>query len=72
MKVRSMLASVLPSGRTDTSENDREGETATVRVNARGRVYVVINYPLEVEQMEDVQFNQESCDALLKDLHEVY
>lgn len=44
---------------------------ATLRAIARGKVYVVITYPQEVEQMEESQFCEAGYDALLADLQRV-
>lgn len=44
---------------------------ATLRAIAKGRVYVVIGYPKEVERLDKNHFNEEGYDALLGSLQEV-
>lgn len=43
----------------------------TLRAIARGRVYVIINYPREVEQLEGNHFHEGSYNKLLAELQTV-
>ena len=58
------------ASRQEAATQNGEG-TATLRAIARGRVYVVINYPPEVEQLEGTRFNEDSYDGLLAELQKV-
>ena len=60
-----------PSSRhsPNTAEN-ADGEK-TLRAIARGRVYVIVNYPREVEQLEGNQFHEGSYSKLLAELQKV-
>lgn len=48
-----------------------DGNSTMARAIARGRVYVIINYPAIVDTLEDVIFNDEQFRELLLALQEV-
>ena len=50
---------------------DQTDGTGTLRAIARGRVYVIINYPYVIESMEETQFNDVQLRQLLADLQKV-
>ena len=57
-------------GAIDVDQNV-DGNSTMARAIARGRVYVIINYPAIVDTLEDVIFNDEQFRELLLALQEV-
>ena len=52
-------------------EQNGEGNSTMARAIARGRVYVIINYPAIVDTLDDVAFNDEQFRELMLTLQEV-
>lgn len=48
-----------------------EGNSTLARAIARGRVYVILRYPLAVETLEGTLFNEHQFRDVLSDLQQV-
>lgn len=53
-------------------QNDEvEGTSTLARAIARGRVYVIVRYPISVEKLEGTLFNEHQFREILSDLQQV-
>ena len=55
----------------DLEHLDGDGTTTITRAIARGRVYVILRYPREVETLEDTSFSDDQFRELLGDIQKV-
>ena len=58
-----------------TQENnipkEDEGSSTLARAIARGRVYIIMRYPIAVEKLEGTLFNEHQFRDILSDLQQV-
>ena len=56
---------------SETHSDEVEGTSTTARAIARGRVYVIVRYPVAVEHLEGTLFNEHQFQKLLSHLQRV-